>query len=155
MVKLTDLPEYEREHLLSKNGSPLGPSAWTDRKKPVSDLRIALITTAGIHIRGAEAFNFTDASYRPISKDQKAKDIVMSHSSVNFDKSGFVEDINVVFPLDRIHELAQSKKIGSVADLHYSFMGAGLEPEAFEQTAAQVAGLLKQDQVDAVLLTPV
>ena len=96
-------------------------------------------------------------AYRQMAKieDQKAKDIVMSHSSVNFDKSGFVEDINVVFPLDRIHELAQSKKIGSVADVHYSFMGAGLEPEAFEQTAAQVAGLLKQDQVDAVLLTPV
>ena len=79
----------------------------------------------------------------------------MSHSSVNFDKSGFVEDINVVFPLDRIRELAKTKKLGSVADIHYSFMGAGLEPEAFEKTALQVAGLLKQDQVDAVLLTPV
>ena len=155
MVKLTDLPEYERNHLLSKNGRPLGPAAWTDRKKPVSDLRVALITTAGIHTRDADAFNFTDASYRPISKDQKASDIVMSHSSVNFDKSGFVEDINVVFPLDRIHELAKNKKLGSVADIHYSFMGAGLEPEAFEKTALQVAGLLKQDQGDAVLLTPV
>ena len=79
----------------------------------------------------------------------------MSHSSVNFDKSGFVEDINVVFPLDRIHELAKNKKLGSVADIHYSLMGAGLEPEAFEKTALQVVGLLKQDQVDAVLLTPV
>ena len=155
MVKLTDLPEYERNHLLSKNGRPLGPAAWTDRKKPVSDLRVALITTAGIHTRDSDTFYFTDASYRPISKDQKASDIVMSHSSVNFDKSGFVEDINVVFPLDRIRELAKNKKLGSVADIHYSFMGAGLEPEAFEKTALQVAGLLKQDQVDAVLLTPV
>jgi hypothetical protein len=46
-------------------------------------------------------------------------------------------------------------KIGSLADVHYSFMGAGLNPSAFEQSASQVAGLLKQDKVDAVFLTPV
>jgi hypothetical protein len=34
-------------------------------------------------------------------------------------------------------------------------MGAGLMPEAYEQSADQVAHLLKQDQVDAVFLTPV
>jgi len=34
-------------------------------------------------------------------------------------------------------------------------MGAGLLPESYEAGAAQVAGLLKQDQVDAVFLTPV
>ena len=79
----------------------------------------------------------------------------MSHSSVNFDKTGFIEDINVVFPIDRLQELDRDNKIGSVADLHYSFMGAGLEPEEFETSASQVAELLRKDQVDAVFLTPV
>jgi len=34
-------------------------------------------------------------------------------------------------------------------------MGAGLLPAAYEKSASQVAGLLKQDNVDAVFLTPV
>jgi hypothetical protein len=28
MVRLRDVPDYEREHLLSKNLAPLGPAVW-------------------------------------------------------------------------------------------------------------------------------
>ena len=79
----------------------------------------------------------------------------MSHSSVNLDKSGFTEDVNLVFPIQRFKELATKGIFGSLASVHYSFMGAGLPPESYEDSAGQVAGLLKQDQVDAVFLTPV
>ena len=54
----------------------------------------------------------------------------MSHISTNFDRTGFQQDINVVFPVDRLRELAARGTIGSVADFHYSFMGA-TAPEAF------------------------
>jgi D-proline reductase (dithiol) PrdB len=78
----------------------------------------------------------------------------MSHISVNFDRSGFQEDVNVVFPLERLRELEAEGDIGSISDFHYSFMGAApirtLEPKARE-----LAGMLKRDRVDAVLLTPV
>ena len=57
--------------------------------------------------------------------------------------------------LDKTEELEEQGQIGSTADVHYSFMGAGLPPSAYERGAAQVAGLLKQDKVDAVFLTPV
>ena len=63
--------------------------------------------------------------------------------------------MNVVFPLARFNELATEGVVGSLASVHYSFMGAGLLPQAYEASAAQVAGLLKQDNVDAVFLTPV
>lgn len=155
LVRLKDLPDYEREHLLSKNQPPLGSPSWVTATKAVADLRIALITTAGLHFRTDESFAFADATFRPIPGDAEADELVMSHSSVNFDRVGFAEDVNLVFPLDRFRELATAGKIGSVADVHYSFMGAGLLPAAFESSAAQVAGLLKQDQVDAVFLTPV
>ena len=79
----------------------------------------------------------------------------MSHSSVNFDKTGFTEDVNLVFPLTRFNELVDDGVVGSLASVHYSFMGAGLLPQAYEASAAQVAGMLKQDNVDAVFLTPV
>ena len=49
----------------------------------------------------------------------------MSHISVNFDRSGFQQDLNVVFPVERLREMAADGEIGSVAD---SFMGA-TDPE--------------------------
>lgn len=155
MVRLSDLPDYEREHLLSKNQPPIGPPVWTPLSKPISEMRIALITTAGLHFRDDPNFEFADATFRPISDAENANDLIMSHSSVNFDKTGFAEDVNLVFPIDRFRELEAQGKIGAVADVHYSFMGAGLEPQAYERSASQVAGLLKQDKVDAVFLTPV
>ena len=39
MVRLADLPDYEREHLLAKCGEPLGPPAWVAPHKPLPDLR--------------------------------------------------------------------------------------------------------------------
>ena len=155
MVRLADLPEYERDHLLSKNLPPLGAPAWTAPARPLEQMRIALITTAGLHFRDAEAFDFADATFRPIPAEADAGSLVMSHSSANFDKSGFAEDVNLVFPIDRFRELAQRGAIGSLASVHYSFMGAGLMPQAYEDSASQVAGLLQQDEVDAVFLTPV
>lgn len=155
MVRLTDLPKSEREHLVSKNLPLLGPPAWVHLSKPISDLRIALITTAGLHFRDDPAFEFSDATFRPISGDEDANNLIMSHSSVNFDKSGFAEDVNLVFPIDRFRELQAAGEIGTLADTHYSFMGAGLQPEFYEASAVQVAGMLKKDQVDAVFLTPV
>ena len=155
MVRLTDLPEHERQHLVGKALPALTPPAWVPPKGAVRDLRIALITTAGLHFRGEPAFAFTDSGFRPIPSEANAEDLVMSHSSVNFDRTGFAEDVNLVFPIDRFRELEQSGEIGSLADIHYSFMGAGLLPEDHEAPAQQVAGLLKQDAVDAVFLTPV
>jgi len=155
MVRLRDLPDYEREHLLAKNMPPLGPPVWTPPAKPLNQMRFALITTAGLHYRDDPAFEFADATFRPIDGHEDPDNLVMSHSSVNFDKTGFAEDVNIVFPLRRFRELADGGVIGSVADVHYSFMGAGLPPSAYEKRASQVAGLLKQDKVDAVFLTPV
>ena len=63
-MRLSDLPEYEREHLLAKDLKPLGPPAWTPLSKPVSELRVALIATAGLHARDDPGFDFTDATFR-------------------------------------------------------------------------------------------
>ena len=78
----------------------------------------------------------------------------MSHVSVNFDRTAFVRDINVVFPIERLQAMAAAGTISSVAAMHYSFMGAS-DPRGMEANARAVAGRLKSDNVDAVLLTPV
>ena len=117
---------------------------------------MAIITTAGIHRQGDVPFTEgpAQADYRVIPGDLPAAQITMSHNSINFDRTGFQQDINIVFPIDRLRELTADRQIGSVADFHYSFMGA-LPPKALEPRARALAGLLKDDRVDAVVLTPV
>lgn len=155
MVRLADLPEYEREHLLDKNMAPLGPTPWVADGKRLAERRIALITTAGLHFRDDAAFAFADASYRVISGDLDGSELVMSHSSVNFDRTGFQDDVNLVFPIDRFRELVDERVIASLASVHYSFMGAGLLPEFYRESVSELAAILKKDAVDTVFLTPV
>ena len=155
MVRLADVPEEEQAHLLSKNDARLAPPAFKLPDRPLAQCRLALVSTAGLHVRGNEPFGLTDASFRPIPGEAAATDLVMSHTSVNFDRTGFQEDINVVFPVDRLRELESRGVVGSLADVHYSFMGAGLPPVAYRDTARQLAALLHRDAVDVVLLTPI
>jgi D-proline reductase (dithiol) PrdB len=78
----------------------------------------------------------------------------MSHISANFDRTGFQQDWNVVFPLDRLRELVRAGVVGSLAEYHYSFMGA-TDPRDMEDTARSLAHIMKKDTVNAVLLVPV
>ena len=153
MVRLSDISELEAQHLLDLPCPVYTDSPWTDAPA-LSEARVAVITSAGLSLRSDSTFRPGATDYRVIPASIDSGDIVMSHVSTNFDRSGFQQDINVVFPIDRLRELATDGVIGSVADFHYSFMGA-TEPEKLEAKARELAGLLKEDRVNAVLLTPV
>ena len=80
---------------------------------------------------------------------------MQSHTSIGFDRTAIIEDINVVFPLDRLREMVDEGRIGSLATSFYSFMGAQRDVKPIkERTAPEVAALLVADHVDVVLLTP-
>ena len=157
MPRLADLGEWERELLLQmlKEIPDFKGQPWV-AGPPLKHRRVAIITTSGIHRRDDMAYADGAAAndYRVIPGDVDADDLVMSHLSANYDRTGFQQDANVVFPIDRLHELAADGVIGSVADYHYAFMGAARLP-GLEPKARQVAGMLKRDAVDAVILTPV
>ena len=155
MVRLADLPAWDAKLKLEKVKELGGFDArpWV-RPPPLAKCRIAIVTTAGLHRRGDRPFGPSATDYRIIPGKTRAADLVMSHKSVNFDRTGFQEDHNVAFPIDRLNALAQRGVIGSVAALHYSFMGA-TQIRELEAKARELAGLLKKDYVDAVLLTPV
>jgi D-proline reductase (dithiol) PrdB len=92
--------------------------------------------------------------FRVIPGDTPARDLVMSHVSTNFDRTGFQQDINVVFPIDRLRELASAGVIAAAADYHYAFMGA-TDPMLMEPHVRRLAEMLKGDGVDTVLLIPI
>ena len=158
MVRLADLPEAEREgHLNRITTLPAFPPATLREGPPLAQRRVAIVTTAGLHLRGDQPFDSGGAGidYRVIPGDVAPADLVMSHASVNFDRTGFQSDWNVVFPLDRLKALVQEKLLGAVAAFHYSFMGAIPLVARYEPKARELAAMLKKDNVDGVLLSPV
>ena len=154
MVQLNDLSTAERDHIMGKELPVYDTSPWVEGP-PLRDRRVALLTTAGLHRLGDNTFSYVDLSYRVIPGDIDLTTLTMTHSSVHFDRTGFREDVNTVFPLDRLRELAADDVIGSVADHHYSLMGAGWPPAMIESITVELARLLKADRVDAVCLVPV
>ena len=154
MVRLSDLSPAERDHITAKELTTFDTEPWVEGP-PLADRRVAILTTAGLHQRADEAFNFVDLTYRVIPASRSTSELTMTHSSVHFDRSGLHEDVNTVFPLDRLRELADDGVVGSLADHHYSLMGAGWPPAMIEPTCDQLARLLHADNVTAVLLVPV
>ena len=114
----------------------------------------ALISTAGLHRREDPPFTPGAGDYRIIPDEYDMDALTMSHVSTNFDRSGFYQDVNTSFPIDRLRELAAEGVIGSVAGRHFSFMGA-TPPTVMEPVARDLAKVLKADNVDAVALVPV
>ena len=154
MVRLSDLSDAEREHIMAKELPSYPDHPWVGGP-PLAERRVALVTTAGLHRLDDEAFTFVDVSYRVIPADVETSALTMTHSSVHFDRSGFREDVNTVFPLGRLRELEAEGGIGSVAAHHYSLMGAGWPPEMIERTCDELAAALHADEVTAVCLVPV
>ncbi len=128
----------------------------------LADARVAIVTTAGLRTDGALRWAAGDQSFTVIPDhaldEGSGRGLGLGHMSPNFDHSGFASDANVVFPVERLHELAQRGVIGSVAAQHISFMGAQLDHELSTMrldTGPAAARVLLGDAVDVVLLTPV
>jgi D-proline reductase (dithiol) PrdB len=154
MARLEQLPEPQRSHIAKTKLPSFDTHAWVSGP-PLPQRRVAIISTAGLHRRDDRPFSFEPGDhYRIIPGDIAANDLIMSHVSTNFDRSGFQQDWNIVFPLDRLRELVDDGVIGSLADFHYSFMGA-VDPSDLEPSARKMAAFLVKDRVDAVLLVPV
>ncbi len=149
---MTDLNPDMAEFLTEFSSPDIPGSPWTEPLPP-SMRRVALVSSAGLRLRGDQAFSEGSADYRSIPVEDAA-DVVQDHVSTSHDRAGFQEDINVVFPLQRLLEVAGDGTIGSVAKTHYSFMGA-TDPLAMESAARHLAGAMKAEGVNTVILAPV
>ncbi|GIW41540.1 MAG: hypothetical protein KatS3mg076_2117 [Candidatus Binatia bacterium] len=136
------------------------PVPWTPLRKPLSECRLALVSSAGFVVRGQEPFDESvrggDVSFREIPSDVDASALVDTHRSEAFDHTGMRADPNLAFPVDRVRELATRGRIGSVNRRHFSFMGSITAPgRLVRRTAPEVAEKLRADGVDVALLVPV
>jgi D-proline reductase (dithiol) PrdB len=155
MPRLDQLPEINRNALLTFPAPINESTPFTALSKPLADCRVAIVTTAGLHLRGDAPFVGGDQSYRVLPSSSPASAILQSHSSIGFDRVPVQQDLNVTYPVDRLRELVERGEIGPLATNFYSFMGAQRAATRIEtETAPEVARLLLDDAVDVVLLTP-
>ena len=129
------------------------PPIWADVTKGLSEMTIALATAAGVHLKADARFNLAgDTSFRVVPNDAPIGDMMVTHGG--YDNADVNKDINCMFPVDRLNELAADGFIKAAAPNHYTFMGGGGDQSAFiNQTGPEIARLLKHDGVDAVVLT--
>ncbi len=153
MARLEDIPEPTATSIRTIDCPDLGDPPFVTGPA-LDQRRIALISSAGLITRGDRPFVGGDADYRIIPADVGANDLLVSHVSVNFDRTGYQLDRNVAFPIDRLASLAADGQIGSLADRHFSFMGA-TNPTEMEAHVAPLVAQLKADRVDSVVLIPV
>jgi D-proline reductase (dithiol) PrdB len=153
VTRLTDLPPDQAKRLAELECPDFTTRPWVTGPA-LSQRRVAIVSSAGLVVRGENPFRGRDPDYRAIPSSVAPENLLCSHISINFDRTGFQEDWNVIFPLDRLNELAAEGTIGSVAATHYSFMGA-TDPVQMEPHARELAGRLKADAVDSVILPPV
>ncbi len=147
-MRIEDVPERLAAAPCPELGDPAAVAG-----RPLDARRVALVSTAGLMHGGDRPFSLGSADYRIIDREDP-RPLQMSHISTNFDRSGFAQDLNVVFPLDVLDDLAADGTIGGVARFHYAFMGA-TDPLALTPAAEQFAGVLAGDNVDLAVLVPV
>lgn len=128
--------------------------------KPLSKSKIAMVTTAAFYAPDQEPFDEEmkggDPSYRIIPVETDLQALRIGHRSEAFDHAGIEQDKNLALPLERLDELVTEGSIGEVNPRHFSFMGSVTAPgRLIGVTAPEVAQMLRDDGVDAVLLTPV
>ena len=159
MPKLERLSAVVRQVLTSFPCLEPDDTPWTVPSRELKDSRLALVTSAGLHLRDDKPFAADvkggDTSYRVIPADAKATDVLQSHVSIGFDHTAIYRDLNVTYPLDRMRELVARGVVGGLAPNGYSFMGALRDTRRIqEETGPEVAQRLKDEGAEVVFLTP-
>ena len=153
MARPEDIPQPTRDTVLNLPCPTFDTTPFV-QGPPLHQRRIAIISSAALIRRGDKPFPFGSGEARFIPADTPPNDLLLSHVSINFDRAGWQRDINVVFPIDRLRDLAATGEIAAVAPTHYTVMGS-TDPAAMEDAVSQIEGQLRQERIDSILLSPV
>ncbi len=139
-----------------------GPIPWTPLSKPLNQIILGLITSAGISLKTDPPFDMErekreplwgDRSFRRIPRGTTEKDIDVNHLHIN--TNWIKQDINVMLPLQRMEEFEREGIIGRLAPTAYSFYGFQWQNTEFLKEAIEpISQSMKEEGVEAVLLTP-
>jgi D-proline reductase (dithiol) PrdB len=160
MGELSEFPLKYKIFLRTYAWRKIEPVPWAKVRKPLSESRLGLVSSAGLVPPGEEPFDENirggDPSFRVIHSQSDPSSFIEYHKSDAFDHQGILDDPNLAFPLDRMHELVRQGRIGSVASNHLSCMGSITAPtRLIKRTAPEAVEIFVRDEVDLALLVPV
>ena len=139
-----------------------GPIPWTPLPRPLNQITLALVTSAGISCKSDSPFDMErekrepawgDPTYRCIPKAATEADIDVNHLHINTDY--IRQDLDVMLPLKRMAEFETDGIIGQLAPTAYSFYGFQWRNQRFiDEAIRPMVPKMQAEQVEAVLLTP-
>ncbi len=152
---------------LNKHYGALGnpPYQWTINQaaplhrliKPISECTVTLLTSGGVSHCAMPPFNpdaRNDHRLDAIEQGASSQDFQI-HDSY-YDHGDAERDLNCVFPIDRLREMAAALEIGRVANRLWSgFMGRTYNrTKLVEESAPAFVEQLRQDEVDILVTGP-
>ena len=159
MGELSEFSLKYRLFLKTYRWRRIEPVPWTPLKKPLRDCRLVLVSSAGIVASHQEPFDSAilggDPSIREIPVDTDVPTLKETHRSKAFDHAGIRQDPNLAFPIDRLRELTDAGRIGSLNHRHLSLMGSITAPgRLIKREVPPVISRLVADGVDIALFIP-
>jgi D-proline reductase (dithiol) PrdB len=139
-----------------------GEIPWAPLSRPLEGCTVALISSAGLALKTDRPFDqegerrnpwWGDPSYRTLPRAATAGDVALHHLHIH--PRVVEQDLNTLFPLQRLMDLEERREIGKSAANHYSFMGYLLQPQVLlQESIPAIIRQVKQDGVDIVVLIP-
>jgi D-proline reductase (dithiol) PrdB len=130
------------------------PVPWTPLNKPLSECRVALGASGGMHVAGDAPFHFKDdASLRVVPAATRNEDLRVAH--FGYPTHDAEIDPNCVFPLERVRELEADRTIGELSPRAFTWMGGIYsQRRVIDELVPEVVAKVKEDNVDLFYIVP-
>ncbi len=126
-------------------------------RQPLAESRLTFVSTAGVQPVGSLPFDVVhpvgDYTFRRVPSTASPSDLEIHQ--LKYPTDGAHRDLNVIFPVERLQELAREGVVGSLTPDFFSFIGYNMDPDLLERTLAEdLAQAVQDQQADLALLCP-
>jgi len=126
-------------------------------RQPLAGARLAFVSSAGVQPRGTLPFDVVhpvgDYTFRRVPATASPADLAIHQ--LKYPTDGARRDLNVIFPIERLRELAAEGVLGGLTPQFFSFIGYNMDPERLERTLAEdLADAVQAVGADIALLCP-
>jgi len=127
----------------------------TKMTKPMKEWKVSFLTTAGVHLKKETPFDVEggDWGVRFIPVGTDTEDLIVTHT--HYDTISADKDVNCVFPITILKQMADKQIIGELAPTFYGMMGyIPRVDKLLNKSVPIILERLKKEKVDVVFLSP-
>ena len=126
-------------------------------RKPLAECRVTFVSTSGVQPKGSVPFDTVhpvgDYSFRRVPSTSRVEDLEIHQ--LKYPTAGAHQDLNVIFPIERLRELVAEGVIGGLTESFFTFIGYNMDPERLERTLAEdIAAAVSDEGADIALAAP-